>query len=113
MSRLTLFAPLLFGLLLAVTGALGMTGRLPKNDWFGIRMHVVMSSDATWLAGHRAGGPWLLAGGLVALAAGVTLLVVRPDAAAGARISTVSLVAAFLLSGVAAWRAQVAARRLL
>jgi uncharacterized membrane protein HdeD (DUF308 family) len=90
-----------------------MTGRLPKNDWFGIRMHVVMSSDATWLAGHRAGGPWLLAGGLVALAAGVTLLVARPDAETGARIATVSLVAAFLLAGIAAVRAQAAARRLL
>jgi uncharacterized membrane protein len=111
-SRLALYAPLFFGLLLAVTGVLGMTGRLPKNDWFGIRMHVVMSSDAAWLAGHRAGGPWLLAGGLAALAAGVTLLVVRPDAATGARVSTVSLIAAFLLAGVAAWQAQAAARRL-
>jgi uncharacterized membrane protein len=112
-SRLTLFAPFIFGLLLAITGVLGMTGRLPKNDWFGIRMHVVMSSDAAWLAGHRAGGPWLLAGGLAALAAGVTLLVLRPDAVTGERITTVSLTVAFLLAGVAAWRAQAAARRLL
>jgi len=111
-SRLTLYAPFVFGLLLAVTGGLGVSGRLPKNDWFGIRMHVVMSSDAAWLAGHRAGGPWLLAGGLVALAAGVTLLVVRPDAVTGARIATVSLAVAFVLAGVAAWRAQSAARRL-
>ena len=113
MSRLTLFAPLLFGLLSAVTGALGMTVRLPKNDWFGIRMHVVMSSDAAWLAGHRAGGPWLFAGGIVALAAGVGLLVFCPDASMGARIATSSLVGAFLLAGVAAWRAQTAARRFL
>jgi uncharacterized membrane protein len=112
-SRLTLYAPFFFGLLLAITGVLGMTGRLPKNDWFGIRMHVVMSSDATWLAGHRAGGPWLLVGGLVALAAGVALLAIRPDAVTGSRITTVSLTAAFLLAGLAAWRAQVAARRLL
>ena len=111
MSRLTLFAPFFFGLVLAVTGLLGMTGRLPKNDWVGIRMHVVMSSDAAWLAGHRAGGPWLLAGGLVAIAAGVTLLVVRPDAATGARVVTIGLAAAFLLAGVAAWRAQTAARQ--
>ena len=113
MSRVTLFAPFFFGLLLAVTGVLGMTGRLPKNDWSGIRMHVVMSSDAAWLAGHRAGGPWLLGGGLVALAAGVTLLVFRPDAVTGGRLVTVSLTVAFLLGGVAAWRAQAAARRLL
>ena len=111
MSRLTLYAPFFFGLLLAGTGILGMTGRLPKNDWFGIRMHVVMSSDAAWRAGHRAGGPLLLAGGLVALAAGVALLVARPDAVIGARITTVSLTAAFLLAGAAAWRAQAAARR--
>jgi uncharacterized membrane protein len=112
-SRLTLFAPFFFGLLLAVTGVLGMTGWLPKNDWFGIRMHVVMRSDAAWLAGHRAGGPWLLAGGLVALAAGVTLLVFRADTVTGARLAAVSLTVAFLLAGVAAWRAQAAARRLL
>ena len=90
-----------------------MAGRLPKNDWFGIRMHVVMSSDAAWLAGHRAGGPLLLAGGLVPLAAGVALLVVWPDAVTGARITTVSLIVAFLLAGAAAWKAQAAARRLL
>ncbi len=113
MSRLTLYAPFFFGLLLAGTGILGMTGRLPKNDWFGIRMHVVMSSDAAWLAGHRAGGPWLLAAGLVALSAGVTLLVVFPDAETGSRIMTVSMIGAFLLAGVAAWRAQTAARRVL
>jgi hypothetical protein len=112
-SRLTLYAPFFFGLLLAGTGVLGMTGRLPKNDWFGIRMHVVMSSDAAWLAGHRAGGPWLLAAGLVALSAGVTLLVVFPDAETGSRITTVSLIVAFLLAGVAAWRAQAASRRVL
>ena len=111
MSRLTLFTPFFFGLILVVTGVLGMTGRLPKNDWFGIRMHVVMSSDAAWLAGHRASGPWLLAGGLGALAAGVTLVVFRPDAVTGARLATVSLIVAFLLAGVAAWRAQAAARR--
>ena len=111
MTRLTLFAPLCFGLLLAISGVLGMAGRLPRNDWVGIRMHVVMASDAAWLAGHRAGGPWLLAGGLAALATGVALLVVRPDGAVGARIAFVGLVAAFLLAGVAAWRAQAAARR--
>ena len=113
MSRLTLYAPFLFGLLLATTGVLGTTGRLPRNDWVGIRMHVVMSSDAAWRVGHRAGGPWLLAGGLEALAAGVLLLVLGPDAASGARIATVSLAVAFLLAGVAAWRAQSAARRLI
>ena len=111
MTRLTLFAPLCFGLLLAVSGVLAMAGRLPRNDWVGIRMHVVMASDATWLAGHRAGGPWLLAGGLVALVAGVTLLVVQPSGSVGARIAFVSLAVAFLLAGIAAWRAQTAARR--
>ena len=45
-------------------------------------------------------------------AAGVTLLMVRPDAATGARISSMSLSAAFLLGGIGAWRAQSAARRL-
>jgi uncharacterized membrane protein len=110
-SRLTLYAPFFFGLLLAGTGILSTTGRLPKNDWFGIRMHVVMSSDAAWRAGHRAGGPLLLAGGLVALAAGMTLLVFRPDAMTGARITALSLTAAFFLAGAAAWRAQAAARR--
>ena len=111
MSRLTILAPFVFGLLLAVTGLLGLTGRLPKNDWFGMRLHVVMASDAAWRAGHRAGGPWLIAGGLVALAAGVAIHVLRPGAVTGDRIATASLAAAFLLAAVAAWRAQAAARR--
>ena len=57
------------------------------------------------------GGPWLIAGGLVALAAGVAILVLRPGAVTGDRIATASLAAAFLLAAVAAWRAQAAARR--
>jgi diguanylate cyclase (GGDEF)-like protein len=44
---------------------------------------------------------------------GVTLLVLFPDAETGSRIMTVSMIVAFLLAGVAAWRAQTAARRVL
>jgi hypothetical protein len=63
--------------------------------------------------GVRAKDKQRHAGGESHEPAGVTLLVFRPDAVTGARIATVSLIVAFLLAGVAAWRAQVAARRLL
>ena len=63
--------------------------------------------------GVRAKAKQRHAGGESHEPAGVTLLVFRPDAVTGRRLATVSLTVAFLLGGVAAWRAQAAVRRLL
>jgi uncharacterized membrane protein len=112
MTRLTLWAPFLLGLLLLVPGLLGMAGRLPRNDWVGIRMHVVMRDERTWRAGHKAGGPWLAAAGLVAIAGGAVLAVWSPSRGAANAFSLGVLLAAFVLSAVGAWRAQAGARHI-
>ena len=101
----------LVGLLLAVPGLLGLMGALPKNDWVGIRMNDVMRDERTWDAGHRAGGPWLVAAGAVAMISGVALLFADPGPGTATRVETLGMVGAFALAAVGAWRAQTAARR--
>jgi hypothetical protein len=112
MSGIYVPLSLLIGLILLVPGILGIFGALPKNDWVGIRMNVVMRDERTWEAGHRAGGPWLVAAGLVAFMPGIALLLGHPDASGATNIETIGMVGAFLLAGIGAWRAQAAARRL-
>ena len=78
---------LVAGVVIGGAGWAGLTGRLPRQHWAGIRLPSTMSSDQTWRAAHRAGGPWLVAGGLVSLIGGAGLLLVRPTAAAAAKVS--------------------------
>lgn len=111
MSSLLQVALAGFGVLFVVTGVLGMLERLPKNDWVGIRMDEVMRDERTWLEGHRAGGPWVLAAGVVALLAEAVVLVVRPAPAVASSIATAGLLAAFLAAGIAGVVAQAAARK--
>ncbi|MEV6319632.1 SdpI family protein [Nocardia sp. NPDC051787] len=71
------------------TGALGLTGRLPRNRFFGVHTEAALSSDETFRVANRvaaptsiAAGALLFAGGLVALAAsGIVALVVAAGAA--------------------------------
>jgi len=105
------FLSFLIGLILLVPGVLGVFGALPLNDWVGIRMSVVMRDERTWAAAHRAGGPWLVAAGLVAFMPGLALLFGDPGASSATNIETVGMVGAFLLAGIGAWRGQAAARR--
>jgi hypothetical protein len=111
MTSFYMFMSFLVGLLLAVPGVLGMIGALPKNDWVGIRMNDVMRDERTWDAGHRAGGPWLVAAGAVAVVTGAALLFADPDPGTATRVETLGMVGAFALAAVGAWRAQSAARR--
>ena len=112
MAELTRLAPLVFGVLMIVTGALGMAGRLPRNDWVGLRLHVVMASDRTWRVGHKAGGPWLLAGGCVAAGGGAALLLAYREPGSGLTQAAVLLAVAVAGYALGAWRAQAAVRRL-
>ena len=65
MQNLVVIAPLLFGVLLLVTGVLGATGRLPKNDWVGLAPARRHAGRRDLAQGHKAGGPWLVAGGII------------------------------------------------
>ncbi|WP_280497822.1 SdpI family protein [Nocardia asiatica] len=71
------------------TGALGLTGRLPRNRFFGVHTEAALSTDDTFRAANRVAAPTsigagalLFAGGLVALAAsGIVAFVVAAGAA--------------------------------
>ncbi|MEU5759534.1 SdpI family protein [Nocardia sp. NPDC047648] len=59
------------------TGALGLTGRLPRNRFFGVHTEAALSTGETFRVANRvaaptsiAAGALLFAGGLVALVAG-------------------------------------------
>ncbi|WP_063051971.1 SdpI family protein [Nocardia arthritidis] len=71
---LVLFAP---AVVAVTTGALGLTGRLPRNRFFGVHTEAALSTDETFRVANRvaaptsiAAGALLFAGGLVALVAG-------------------------------------------
>ncbi|MEU2033491.1 SdpI family protein [Nocardia amamiensis] len=84
---LVLFVPAVVAI---ATGALGLTGRLPRNQFFGVHTEAALSSDETFRVANRvaaptsiAAGALLFAGGLVALAtSGFVALVVAAGAAA-------------------------------
>ena len=101
----------LVALLLLVPGALGIFGALPKNDWVGIRMSVVMRNEETWAAAHRAGGPWLVAAGVVAFITSFVVLLAHPDPGGVTSIEAVGMVSSFLIAGAGAWVGQAAAKR--
>jgi uncharacterized membrane protein len=69
---------LMSGAVIALVGVAGVRGRLPRQHWAGIRLPSTMRSDEAWAAAHRAGGPWLVAGGVVPAVCGLGLLVARP-----------------------------------
>jgi uncharacterized membrane protein len=58
------------GSTVAAVGFLGLLGRLPPNDWAGIRTRFTRSSDEHWYATHRAAAPIMIFGAIpVAVAA--------------------------------------------
>lgn len=59
------------GLVLLWVGWLGGQGRLTRQNIAGIRTRATLASDEAWNAAHRAGAPWLLAGGVAALLGGL------------------------------------------
>lgn len=79
---------------LIVTGYMAWTGRLPRNQWAGIRTKTTMSSDAVWHAAHRKAGPWLMISGVAMLVGGVLSAFFESSRAtgiAGGLIVTMSL----------------------
>ena len=105
------FFSLLVGVILLVPGVLGMFGALPKNDWIGIRMNAVMRNEETWAVAHRAGGPWLVAAGVVAFITSFVVLFAQPTANGVTTIEAVGMVSSFIVAGIGAWVGQAAAKR--
>ena len=111
MQNLVVFAPLGFGVLLLVTGILAVTERLPRNDWVGLRLHEVMRDDDTWRVGHKAGGPWLVAGGLVDTIGGAALFLRRDALDSPSAVALPLVLLAVVAYTTASWRALNAVRR--
>jgi uncharacterized membrane protein len=58
---------------LIVVSLILLANVIPRNLVFGVRTKETMASDASWVAGNRAGGLALLAAGVVWALAGVYL----------------------------------------
>jgi hypothetical protein len=101
------------GLIVAEVGRRGAAGTLPRNHIAGIRLPSTMRDDESWAVAHRAGGPAMIATGLVsAVAAGIAALVwiIAGDEAASATVLGAALL---MLAGVlySGWKGVSALRR--
>lgn len=89
----------LAGLLLLWFGWKGSTESSPMSGWAGLRTARTMSSEKNWVIGHRAGAPFLIAGGVIALACGVACFFLDDDGVTVASIiSTLGIVVPVLLA---------------
>ena len=63
--------PVVIGLLIAIVGFLGVTERLPRNRFGGVRTEATMRSDETFRVANKVAGLPLLVAGLVGVLGGV------------------------------------------
>lgn len=77
---LVALALLLLAVALAGIGLAGLTERLPRNRWIGLRIAGIRDDDDAWRIGHRAAGPALMAAAGPPLLLGVALLAAPPAA---------------------------------
>lgn len=63
--------PVLAGLLFGIVGFLGLTERLPRNRFGGVRTEATMRTDETFRLANKVAGLPLLAAGLVGVLGGV------------------------------------------
>ncbi|MGH2632005.1 MAG: SdpI family protein [Tepidiformaceae bacterium] len=102
------------GLVTVVLGWMGLNGSLPRNHFAGIRTRFTQSSDAAWKATHRAGGPYLIFGGV---AAAMVALAFLPFAAAGkvstgiASVAVIVAATVLVVAAVAGWQIGVRTAR--
>ena len=74
MMAVVLLITTLASLLLVLLGFLGLTERLPRNPWAGIRTPYTMQSDEHWFATHREGAAPMIFTGVAAFATGLAFL---------------------------------------
>jgi len=75
-------ASLVTAVVLAAVGIAGVTERLPRNRWLGVRTDAIgEGDDDTWRIAHRAAGGALIAAAGPPLLLGVALLAAPPDEA--------------------------------
>ena len=72
-------ALLVLAVALAGIGLAGLTERLPRNRWVGLRTAGIREDDEAWRVGHRAAGPALMAAAGPPLLLGVALIAAPPD----------------------------------
>ena len=79
-TTLVAVALLALAVALAGVGLAGLTERLPRNRWIGLRTAGVREDDEAWRVAHKAaGGPLIVAAG-PPLLLGAALIATPPDA---------------------------------
>ncbi|MEU6754050.1 SdpI family protein [Spirillospora sp. NPDC046719] len=99
------------GALLVVVGVLAADGRIPRNQFAGIRTKRSMADDQSWLTVHRAARPWMIGAGAVLAVAGVLALAVPSELAGSLSAGIGAILTAILaLRGTAAGHAALRRR---
>ena len=78
-TTIVAIALLALAVALAAVGFAGVTERLPRNRWIGLRTAGVRDDDESWRAGHRAAGSALIAAAGPPLLLGVALIAAPPE----------------------------------
>ena len=87
------------GVLVALSGALGWIGKLPRNRLAGVRTTSTMRSENAFAVGNRVAGPAITLGGLAAVVAGLLGIFLPADDAEGAILVGVLLMAVLAIVG--------------
>lgn len=88
----------LFAIVVAVVAVAGLTGRLPRNRWAGIRTPESLRDDATFELANRVAAPTMLASAVVLALGGVGAIVL--GTIPGIAAAVVALVAALVIAGI-------------
>jgi uncharacterized membrane protein len=102
--------PVVIGLLFAIVGFLGLTERLPRNRFGGVRTEATMRTDDTFRVANKVAGLPLLVAGLVAVLGGVAGFFMPSTAGTiiAAAIGLAGLLVIAMAGGVLANRAAAA-----
>jgi uncharacterized membrane protein len=97
---------IVLGALVITIGVLGWLGRLPRNRLAGVRTPTTLRSDSTFRVGNRAAGPATTLAGVLAIASGVTaLLLPADDVASCVFVGAILLMVLVLIGAVQGVRA--------